>query len=327
MLLTCEASSLAQPREPTDFPVPLAVGNGSPLVAVFGIPKAHGTTMVAKGRTNVDLTLNLSSDFNVSHAGDESITLDGETARLALSARYGLGDLWNVGVELPWVRHSGGFLDGFIVDWHKLWGFPQNGRDKAPRNRIEYRYTRNGNTLLDLDSTADGPGDVVLSARRRLLDGARTAMVFDTQVKLPTGDPRKLTGSGAADAGAGLEVSRRWRRRWFSSFDAGAVYLGEGDVLPALQRRWAAYGGLGVVWRAGRKLALRVQFDGHTSPYRNSRLGELSDWSGMLTSGGTWHISRRTVLDVAVVENVPNPDAVSDVSFLVRVRTSLGGPS
>ncbi len=324
ILLICVTSSAAQSY---DFPRPLAVANGSPVVAVFGIPKAHGTDMLGRGNTDFDLSVDLASDFNISRTANESIILDGETARVALAARYGINDSWNVGVELPWVRHGGGSLDGFIVNWHDFWGFPQHGRDTAPRDRIDFRYTRDGSTLIKVDSTTEGPGDIVLSAQRRLMSRDGAAAVFDTQLKLPTGDPYKLTGSGAVDAGAGLELSRRWRKRWFSSFHAGVAYLGDGDVLPALQRNWAAYGGLDVVWRPLRALALRVQFDGHTSPYQHSSLHELSDWSGMLAAGGTWYITRRTALDLAVIENVPNPDAVSDVIFQFRLRTTLGGRS
>lgn len=324
LLAACTQTSVAQPY---GFPKPLAVGNGSPVVSVFGIPRARGTAMLDSGDTDLGLSLDLASDFNISKTGSESISLDGETTRVALDARYGINDLWNVGVELPWVHHGGGFLDGFIVNWHDLWGFPQNGRDKAPRNRIDFHYTRDGRTLVNVDSPVEGPGDVVLFAQRGLARSERAAAVLDTQVKLPTGDPHKLTGSGAVDAGLGVELSRRWRRRWSSSFRAGVTYLGDGDVLPALQRNWVGYGGLDVVWRPLTAIALRVQFDGHTSPYRDSQLHELTDWSGMLATGGTWYITRRAALDLAVVENVPNPDAASDVSFQIRLRASLGGRS
>lgn len=318
------AQAAAQQDAHGDIPRPLAVGSQSPVTGVYGIPRAQGAGMTGAGRILWDATLELTSHFQATDGATESIILDGETARAALRARYGVSDNWTLGVEVPWVHHGGGFLDGFIIEWHDFWGFPQRGRDRAAKDEINFRYVRDGDTRIDLNSFVEGLGDIVVSAQRRLIRSSSSAAALHAQVKLPTGDADKLTGSGAVDAGAGLEIAKRWRRRWHSSFRAGLAYLGEGDVLPELQRHWAGYGGLDVVWRPARALALRVQFDAHTSPYRDSTLNELSQWSGLLTTGGTLYITRNTALDLSVVENVPNSDVVSDVTFQLRLRTNLG---
>lgn len=307
------------------FPRPLPVSNQSPVMGIFGIPRAQGADTLGTGNTQWDATLDLTSHFTGNEAGRESIFLDGETTRLAIQARYGISDNWNLGVEVPWVHHGPGFLDGFIIDWHDFWGFPQNGRDRVAEDAFRFRYDRQGGTRFDIDSAVSGIGDVLVSAQRHWWRSERSAGVVHTQLKLPTGDPDKLTGSGAADAAAGVELSRQWRPAWHSMLRAGVVYLGEGDVLPDLQRNWAAYGGLDLVWRPIRSLSLRVQYDAHTAPYGDSELNELTRWTGLLTTGGTWHVTRGIALDLAVVENVPNGRPVSDVSFQLRLRTTPGG--
>lgn len=312
-------------QDASGIPRPLPIGSQSPVMGVYGIPKAEGTDITARRTFQWDAGISLTSHFNGTDTTRESILLDGETARFAFQVRYGIDDTWDVAAEVPWVRHGGGFLDGFIINWHDFWGFGQRGRDDLPEDRIDYRYTRDGDTRLNIDSATGGLGDMVLSARRNLASGPGGAAVLHTQVKLPTGDAGKLTGSGAPDIGAGIELGRRWHPDWYSSFRAGAAYLGEGEVLPELQRNWAGYGGLDLVWRPVRSMALRAQFDAHTSPYSNSELKELSDWSGMLTAGGTWYISRALAVDLAVVENIPNANVASDVTFQVRLRTTPGG--
>lgn len=309
----------------TGFPRPLPIQGQSPVTGVFGIPRAQGADILGEGASQWDATLDLTSHFQGSEGDGESIFFDGETVRLAVQARYGINDHWNLGVEIPWVHHGPGFLDRFIIEWHDLLGFPQHGRDEVANGGIEYRYDRDGDTRFDIDSSTGGLGDVILLAQRRLWRGPDSAGLVHTQLKLPTGEPGKLTGSNAIDAGAGIELSRRWRHGWHSMFRAGAVYLGEGDVLPDLQRNWAAYGGFDVVWRPIRALSLRVQYDAHTSPYENSELSELNRWSGLLTTGGTWHVTRYIALDIAVVENVPNARAVSDVTFQLRLRVKPSG--
>jgi len=307
------------------FPRPLPVNSQSPVVGIFGIPRAQGADLLGPGRMQWDATVDLTSHFEGGEIGDESIFFDGETARVAIQGRYGINEDWNVGVELPWVHHGPGFLDHFIIEWHDFWGFPQRGRDQVAEDEFTYRYDRGGETRLHIDSATGGPGDMIVSAQRNLWRGPASAGVLHTQLKLPTGEADKLTGSGAADAAAGLELSRRWHRDWHSMLRVGAVYLGEGEVLPELQRNWAAYGGLDLTWRPIRALTFRVQYDAHTAPYEDSALNELRRWSGLLTTGGTWHISRRVALDLAVVENVPNSRVVSDVTFQLRLRTTTGG--
>jgi hypothetical protein len=324
ILLLCLGIPAAPAAGDAVPPRPLAVNSQSPMVGIFGIPRAQGVDILGRGNAQWDATVDLTSHFQGSEKGDENIFLDGETARVAIQARYGINERWNVGLEVPWVHHGPGFLDSFIINWHDLWGFPQNGRDELPRDAFTYRYERDGQTRFNLDSAGGGLGDIVVAAQRHLWRNPSGAGVLHAQLKLPTGDADKLTGSGAMDAAAGIELSRQWRPAWHSMFRSGVVYLGESDVLPDLQRNWAAYGGFDLVWRPIRALSLRVQYDAHTPPYKNSGLRELSRWSGLLTTGGTWHISRRVALDLAVVENVPNTDVVSDVSFQLRLRTTPG---
>lgn len=326
LLFACSFAAAAQDSgNGAAFPRPLPATNQSPVTGVFGFPRAGGVDMPGRGGVQWDATLDLTSHFEGSEKGAEAIFFDGETARLAIRARYGISDDWSLGIEVPWVRHGAGFLDGFIIEWHDLWGFPQGGRKQAPENEISYRYDRGGETRLEIESATGGIGDVVASARRRLWRNPDSAGVFHVQAKLPTGDADKLTGSGATDIAAGIELSRRWHPQWHSMFRAGAAWLGNGEVLPELQRNWGAWGGLDLVWRPLRPLSLRVQFDAHTAPYENSALRELEDWSGMLSTGLTWHIDPGLALDLAVVENVPNARPVSDVSFQIRLRSTPGG--
>lgn len=326
-LLLLAGGARADPAEGryNGFPRPLPVNNQSPVVGVFGIPRAQGTDILGPGNTHWAATLDLASHFQASAQGNEIVVFDGETARFAIQARYGITEKWNVGVEVPWIHHGPGFLDHLIIEWHDVWGFPQRGRDEVPEDQLLFRYDRGGATRFEVDAATGGIGDVVVSSQRSLWRGAGSAGVWHAQLKLPTGDADKLTGSGAVDAATGIELAGRWRPGWHSTLRAGAAYLGEGDVLPAMQRSWAAYGGLDLVWRPIRALALRVQYDARTAPYHDSGLGELTRWSGLLTTGATWHLTRGTVLDLAVIENVPNSRVVSDVTFQLRLRTATGG--
>ena len=140
-LLPClVASAAAADMEITPF----HTVNQSPLVQIFGLPAETGGTITAPGRVSVSLTQDVASDYAVSSNSREQISLDGESYRWTLAARYGLGDRFEAGVEIPYILYGGGFLDDFVIDWHNTFNLPQGGRDTAPKNRLGFRYSKDG---------------------------------------------------------------------------------------------------------------------------------------------------------------------------------------
>jgi len=148
------------------------------------------------------VTLDHSSNYVEDSNSREQILLDGETTRMTLGGRYGLSKSVELGVEIPYIVHSGGFLDGFIINYHDSFGFPQGGRDQAPRNRLLYRYSLDGVEKLKIDSSGNGLGDIGLTAGLQIYHDAQEyprAVALRASVKLPTGDSASLHGSGSTD--------------------------------------------------------------------------------------------------------------------------------
>ena len=98
------------------------------------------------------------------------------------------------------------------------------------------------------------------------------------------------------------------------------MYMSPGDVLPDLQRSLVEFGTLGAGWSPLDWLAFKLQFDGHTPFYRDSRLRELDDGSVQLTIGGTLGFTRNTSLDLGVSEDIVVKTA-PDVVFHLALRT------
>ena len=88
--------------------------------------------------------------------------------------------------------------------------------------------------LFDSSTPTSGLGDIQLSAAMKL--GKAT---LRAGVKAPTGDPDKLTGSGATDLSLGIyggSVTRFFDRDLSYSGFVGMLALGDGDVMAELQR-------------------------------------------------------------------------------------------
>ncbi len=301
--------------------IPFMVGNQSPLVQIYGLPHDTGADIVAPGGVQVALLQDLSSNYAVGSSGREEITLDGEMYRVTVAARYGLSPRWEVGLELPYIVQGGGFLDGFIFGWHNTFGLPQGGRTTAPRNHLDYRYRKDGTTLLAVDHGTTGVGDLALTGGYQLVDESDSdspaRLALKGKIKLPTGDSSSLGGSGGADGLVQLCGSRQWGS--FALYGSvGALVMSKGDVLGDQHNPLAGTGSLGVGWAPVSTISFKLQLNGTTPLYRDSALAEISSPTLILTTGGTVRLPDDYLLDIGVVEDVAVSTA-PDVSFHLGV--------
>ena len=305
--------------------VPFNTTNQSPLVAIYGLPAAGPARVLAPGRISAELRADIVSNFTRARETQEDILLDGETYRYTLALKHGIGERLEIGLEVPYVMHREGFLDSFINDFHDTFGFPDGSRSEAPKDRLAYSYIKDGRTLIDLSEEEEGFGDLRLTGAWQLCsreeDGAR-ALALRASLKLPTGDEDRLLGSGSTDFALWLTGSRSFRGGSLALFAAaGGLLMSDGDVLEDQQRNAVAFGTLGGGWRPLPRLALKLQFDGHTPFYRDSGLREL-DGSVQLALGGTIGLTETLDLDLAVVEDII-ADSAPDVVFHLALRKTF----
>jgi len=252
---------------------------------------------------------------------NESISLDGETYRLALSVRRGLSDRLEVGIEVPLVLHRGGVLDDFIEGWHDALGLTNDERDKTPSNELDYSYRFQGQEAIAIRSGQQGLGDVRLFAAttlHRAEDGSRELSLHGS-LKLPTGDSARLLGSGSTDLALSINAVERGLRSYrITGYGRlGLLASGDSDILATRQRHLVAFGSLGLSWRAGGHVDLKAQLDGHGSFYQ-SELPQLGSNSIQLTVGGTIYFGRATALDLALGENLFT-DTIPDLHLNITV--------
>jgi hypothetical protein len=305
---------------------PFASVNQSPLVSIYGLPGAGNFLLMEPGRTEIGLNTALSSNYTKNDNARESIVLDGETTRFTLMVRRGLAPRFEVGVKLPYSIQGGGFLDSSIESYHSVFGFPQGGRDQAPRNRLLYNYRRDGVDRLRVDASGSGVGDLAVTGAWQLYRSTgneKQGLALNVSLKLPTGDSDQLMGSGSTDIALWLTGGSEARfefGKWTTYGAAGMLYLTEGKVLPDQQKNWAGFGSLGLGWQTPLSwLALKVQADAHTPFYRDSELRELGAYSVQLIAGGTLYLSGQTSLDIGVGEDLAVATA-PDVSFYLTLR-------
>ena len=287
----------------------------------------QGAALGEPGRNDYGFTFTIVNNAEVKDTETESLRLDGETYFADFRLRRRVHERLEIGLDIPFVKHSNGVLDDAIFDWHDLWGMSNSKRD-GPSNNLNYRYSNNGSVEQQIMSSSSGIGDVQLSAAVPFVagggDGSRhVTMRFS--VKLPTGDSADLHGSGATDAAVGLyaQDSGTLLGKDFAYLGfAGVLALGDGDILTEQQRSAVPYGGVAATWHATEQFGITGQLQAQGA-YIDSDLDELGGSSIQLAVGGIYRFPRHGVsLRFALVEDVIS-DATPD--FAVHLAIHLSG--
>lgn len=299
---------------------PFQIRNFSPTALIHGLSIAETPRLLLAGTTSLSTSFDMANNASVSTRKNEQILFDGESYIATLGLRYGLTDTLQLGIDLPWVWHSEGFMDSFISDWHDFFGLPNGDRDDLKNDQLDYLYLRKGKEHLALQNETDGFGDLRLQIAWQFKATEKSAYTLRTQVKAPTGDGDKLTGSEAWDLSLALSAQRdfsldKGQASLWGGF--GVSWLGDGDVLKDEVEDYAANGWVGAGWAPLNWLALKLQLDSHTALY-DSNLTELGDPAIMLTLGGTLALNEKTLLDIGVGEDL-NVNASPDVTFHLRL--------
>lgn len=310
--------------EEQESTAPFYVANQNPFVQIFGLPKAEPGTITPKGRLDAGFLYfvsNNSIENNLSSG--ERIVWDGEDAQYTLRFRYGVTDGLELGIDIPYVQHSGGYLDSFIRHYHDLMGFPNDRQEQFDKNQIDYQVSDNGTVLYAMNEPHSGLGDIRMTGAVRLLPeslGSRRHLAVRSQIKLPTGESDYLLGSGGMDVSIGLAYSDYQTLRRLKSVlaaHAGMIYLGDAEVMQSIQQQYAGYGGVSIDWLALDVLDLILQLDVHSAFY-DSELKQLGS-SVQLLAGGTLHMPGAVLLDFGISEQLIT-DSTPDVGFFLMAR-------
>lgn len=271
---------------------PLALGaqetpraNTYPLFAVFPEPLPEGRT---------ELSLSFSNQFlrpSLERSGDgrSFARVDGEEWGLTADLAHALGP-GRVNLRLRGIQRSGGVSDQAIWTYHQVFGFPQGGREDAPRDRLDYRLSRDGILVGDLRRSGFHLMDADLAyvvPFGNLEKGGR----WGFSAQLPTGRRRDWSGNGGTDVAAGGAL---WKARgpWRAHLQAERVLAGVPQGSPyraVLARRSFSRVWAGGAWQGSgpgfwRGLGLDVTVGYQESPYhvgipRVDRSGWQQHWT------------------------------------------------
>lgn len=313
MLLACCALQAQADDYPTDtFPL----RSHNPVLQVFGAPSFRGYELVAPGRTDFSVGYDVANDADDADRLSEVLIIDAETQTLSLSLRRRFGERLELGIDVPYIRHSGGYLDSIIYNWHNAIGLSNSMRDGVD-DQFRLFFEKDGEALLDLASPSSGLGDIQVTGAWKI-----GKLTLRGSIKAPTGDAANLTGSGAMDIALGLHgggTSTLFDRDLAFSGFAGVLRLGDGDIMADLQRSTVPYGGAALRWRATPRLSLATQLYFQGS-YFDIDLDELGGNTLQLALGGDYVFpEQRLLLRLAIAEDIAAA-AAPDFALHLSIR-------
>ncbi len=314
-LLTLTTALLLTAPSLTASAAPLPTRDQNPFLAGFGLPGPMNARLPERSEWAVDI--NWGSTALVQDATYEFLIVAAESRELRLSFARRLAQRWSLELELPYRYTAGGNLDGFINDWHDVFGLPEGARAIQPQDRLRMHYSRNNETLIELGTPTEGFADASVALAYALHASERAAVSAALAVKLPTGKDHWLNSSGAVDVSAILAAEHRLATRWTLAGQLAATWLGKGDLLPHLQRELVWGGHASMTFNATPALGLILQIDGHTRAF-DSELEFYDDalvatLGGRINFGAGWTLSMGVSEDI-LVEHSP------DVVFVMGLR-------
>ena len=300
------------------FAEPLQTRNQNPLTLPYGLPKPVPARLPAAGSGRFTFDVNWSNSAVLESSDDYDFTLDAESLEARLRLEHAVGSKWAAMIELPWRYLGGGSLDGFIENWHDLFGLPQGPRRKIPKDRLLIDYQQGGETLLHVDDSGSGIADIPIGVGYQAHASEQRAVGAWLTVKLPVGDSDDLLGSGAIDVALSIAGETRLAEQWLLFGQVDAVWLGDGDILPQYQDSFAWAALAGVSWNAWRTLDLTVQFQANSQVF-DLPVDGLSGDAVILSYGGSYRATGGWRFDFGMSEDI-QVDASPDATFYFAVQ-------
>ncbi|SVC41899.1 uncharacterized protein METZ01_LOCUS294753, partial [marine metagenome] len=246
LALLIPASALSQPLR--DTLGPFAVRDQFPIKLLFLSLLPQQAELIPDGKIRFSTRFAYSNTYAVTRpigdprqSGDYyqaapmseyRLFADSETLRIVFDFAWRINHQWELGMAVPLMVQSGGFLDGTVERFHGFFNLSNGGREETPRNGYGIYVVRDAHFWIAHDRAPHVRfGDVVFRLKRPLLSAGPPwpTISLATAVKLPTGQFKHLTGSGGTDVQLALLASQRLGNRFYLHYNLARTRLGDPD--------------------------------------------------------------------------------------------------
>jgi hypothetical protein len=293
---------------------PLRISNLYPPHLMFLMPAPAAPWDGEAGSWELDLAVGYAASFINEDSERWRTVIDLEMTVLDFGLAVGVTNRFSLGADVRFASMSGGFLDGFLEDFHDAFGLPDYGRSQRPDNEFLYYIEKDGEQWFESEFGGMHPVDSSLSAEYLLTDrgdsqapGGRFTAALSYALKLPIGDEASGFGSGKFDHRVALPL------RWIG--DPVALYLvpafsllSDPDTLGADVQVLNVIGTFfAAEWAFSRNWSVLAGLNFYTSPFENTGIGQFDDDSLQLDVGFIWNPDPDVRLELSFSEDLTRP--------------------
>jgi hypothetical protein len=270
--------------------------------------------------SSMSYSLSHSSTYTVQTSGDWVIDLDMEITELNFRYKRIIKDAFEFDIDIPVLIIGGGFMDGFLEDYHSMFGFPDYGRNRRPDNEFLYEVRRDGDLIIQGESGIR-LGDIRLSLKKPLITSDGFGLSVKGDIELPLGSGKKGYSNGSMDAGVSALLDKKITDSIMTYINIGAIFPGDVRGHEKLNLKNFIYGGLGVeaVVRGG--LSLLVQLQGQSPIYPETDLLAVDREAYLLVIGGRYKTGKRN-FDLSLTEDINAagaPDFILNLTYKINL--------
>ena len=307
-------SVLLMPGKVFSFDGPFQVRNQFPLFLPFHPPFLESSAV----RDSVSVSLSHSSVYVTEASQFWTVNMDLELTELAVRLKKRFGDRLEIGLDVPFLRPTEGFLDRPLENFHNTLNTGDYGRHERPYNTFLYEVLYQGRPVILPESDKAGVGDVRLTFKREVTDGMPLVSIMGS-IELPTGDAKGGYGNGSYDASLAMLVDIELGKTYRGYGNAGAVFPGALKGYETVPMRTYYYGGFGIEAAWWERFSVIVQTMVATSPYPDTGIRQV-DWPGILLVVGGRYSFGTSSIEFSLTED---PDTAGAPDFILNVTGKM----
>lgn len=263
-------------------------------------------------------SLSHSSTYTVQSSGSWIINLDMEITELNFRYKRIFDDFIEIGLDIPMLYISGGFMDGFLESYHDAFGFNDYGRSTRPHNDFLYTVRKDGNLIVQ-GKSGFGLGDIRLAIKKPLITSDSLNLSIKGNIEFPVGDAKKGFSNGSLDTGLSILLDKSIGNNITTYWNFGAVFPGDVKGHQTLDVEDFMFGGASVEAHINGKLSLLAQVMGQTPIYPRTDLTAVDNDAWMIAFGGRYHVGKGSI-ELSLTEDLNTsgaPDFILNLTYKI----------
>ncbi|WP_395680999.1 DUF3187 family protein [Dokdonella sp.] len=289
--------------------------DANPFVAASGLPFAPP---VAAEGWSVEALVDASNTEVAFERGGERLTYDAEIHAARIAVTRAFGPHWLVRATLAELDIGSGFLDGFLEDYHRMFGFSNGDRGRLVTDGHTIRYD-DGNVAntVAFDRRLHALSPLLVDLAFRGDASERAEWMAGATVKVPTSHASALVDDRSTDLSLWLALqSTDAQARWPWGARVGLMQRGNTQLLADRANDQVPFADAMIGYRLTPHWDVAAQLQWHAALY-DSRVPLLQD-AATLALSSAWHADAGWTFRAGLVEDAI-PRHAQDVTFFLAL--------